>query len=173
MLDRQNGRECSIHRGVSTKLECIRCGEMDCSRCMLQTPKGMRCSYCARRLKPAVFQAGIKKYLAVFTATMGLGGIMGAVFAVMVEKNEWIPFLPLILAAVVGFIVGNVVSIATDGKRGLGLSLVVTSGVLIAYAAAATVTLTRPRAPPSDFIDVGLALLFLTLSLYIAVSRFK
>ena len=70
-------------------------------------------------------------------------------------------------------LVGNAVSLATNGKRGRGLSLVATSGVVMAYTAATAVALFRPGAVRYNFIDAGFALLFLTLSLYIAVSRFK
>ena len=173
MLGRQNGKECSIHRGYRTMLECVRCGELDCSRCMVQTPKGSRCRYCARRLKPLAFEANIKQYLAAYAATMGLGGVLGAVFVVTLYRFAWIPFLVVILAAGIGYLVGNAVSLATNGKRGRGLSLVATSGVVMAYTAATAVALFRPGAVRYNFIDAGLALLFLTLSLYIAVSRFK
>ncbi len=173
MLKRQSGKECSIHRGVVTMLECIRCGELDCSRCMVQTPKGSRCRYCERRLKPLVFESSIKRYLAAYAATMGLGGVLGAVFVATLYRFAWIPFLVVILAAGIGYLVGKVVSLATNGKRGRGLSLVATSGVVMAYAAATAVALFRPGAVRYNFIDAGLALLFLTLSLYIAVSRFK
>ena len=98
---------------------------------------------------------------------------MGAVFAVMVEKNEWIPFLVVILAAGIGYLVGNAISLATNGKRGRGLSLVATSGVVMAYAAATAVALLRPGAVRYNFIDVGFALLFLVLSLYVARARVR
>ncbi len=51
--------------------------------------------------------------------------------------------------------------------------MVATSGVVMAYAAATAVALFRPGAERYNYLDAGFALLFLTLSLYIAVSRFK
>ena len=68
---------------------------------------------------------------------------------------------------------GNAISLATNGKRGRGLSLVATSGVVMAYAAATAVALFRPGAVRYNFIDAGLALLFLVLSLYVARARVR
>ena len=164
---------CATHPNVETGLACGRCERFICPRCMIQTPVGSRCGDCARVRKSPVFDVSGKQYLLASAAAVLLGGILGVAWAVLYNEIGRILFLPMILAAAVGFLVGEAVSAAANRKRGLGLTLAASSGVVIAYAVAVGTTLSRPGILRFDVFDVVFALLYLALALYIAVNRVR
>ena len=164
---------CATHPNVETGLACGRCERFICPRCMIQTPVGSRCGDCARVRRSPVFDVTTKQYLMASAAAVGLGGALGVVWAVLLNEIGWVFFLPWILAAAVGYLVGEAVSVAANRKRGLGLSLVAASGVVIAYGVTMATTLTRPGIIRFDVFDVVFALLYLALAVYISVSRVR
>ena len=164
---------CATHSNVETVLACGRCERFICPRCMVQTPVGSRCGDCARVRKSPVFDVTAKQYVIASTAAVGLGGVLGVAWAVLLNEIGGIFFLPGLLAAAVGYLVGEAVSVAANRKRGLGLSLVAASGVVIAYAVSMATILTRPGGFRFDLFDMVFALLFLALAVYISVSRVR
>ena len=164
---------CAAHPSVETALACGRCERFICPRCLIQTPVGSRCNDCARIRKLPVFDVTATQYLMASVAAVGLGGILGVVGAVLRIEFGHFPFVTGILAAGVGYLLGEAVSRATNRKRGLGLSLIAATGVAVAFAAAMAVILLRPVTYRYDLLDIGFALLFLGLAIYIAVSRVR
>ena len=164
---------CDTHPNVETGLACGRCERFICPRCMIQTPVGSRCGDCAQVRKSPVFDVTAKQYVIASAAAVGLGGVLGVAWAVLLNEIGGIFFLPGLLAAAVGYLVGEAVSVAANRKRGLGLSLVAASGVVIAYSVSMATTLTRPGGFRFDLVDMVFALLFLALAVYISVSRVR
>ncbi len=164
---------CATHPNVETGLACGRCERFICPRCMIQTPVGSRCGDCARVRKSPVFDVTAKQYLVAIAAAVGFGIITGLVGAVLRIEFGRFPFLTGILAAGVGYLVGEVVSRAANRKRGFGLALIAAAGVVIAFSVAAVVTLNQPVTFRFDLMDMIFALIFLAVSVYIAVSRVR
>ncbi len=164
---------CATHPNVETGLACGRCERFICPRCMIQTPVGSRCGDCARVRKSPVFDVTTKQYLMASVAAVGLGGVLGVVGALLRIEIGWFLFLTGILAAGIGYLVGEAVSVAANRKRGLGLSLIATSGVVIAFAAATITTLAQPVAYRYDLFNIVTAVLLLALAVYISVSRVR
>ena len=164
---------CATHPNVETGLACGRCGRFICPRCMVQTPVGSRCGDCARVRKSPVFDVSGKQYLLASVAAVGLGGVLGVVGAVLRLEIGWFLFLTWILAAGVGYLVGEAVSRAANRKRGLGLSLIAATGVVIAFAVATATILNQPVMYRFTAFDIVAALLMLGLSVYISVSRVR
>lgn len=164
---------CATHRNVETGLACGRCGKFICPRCMIQTPVGSRCDDCARVRKSPVFDVSATQYLLAAVAAVGLGGLLGVVGAILRLEFGHFPFVTGILAAGIGYLLGEAVSRVTNRKRGLGLSLIAGAGVVVAFAVAMAVIQLRPVTYRYDFLDIGFALLFLGLAVYISVSRVR
>ncbi len=164
---------CATHPNVETRLACGRCERFICPRCMIQTPVGSRCNDCARVRKPPVFDVSSMQYLLASASAVGLGGILGVVGAILRLEFGHFPFVTGILAAGIGYLLGEAVSRVTNRKRGLGLSLIAGAGVAVAFAVAMAVVQLRPITYRYDFLDIGFALLFLGLAVYFAVSRVR
>ncbi len=164
---------CATHRNVETGLSCGRCGRFICPQCMIQTPVGSRCNDCARVRKSPVFDVSAMQYLLASASAVGFGGILGVVGAVLRMEFGHFPFVTGILAAGVGYLLGEAVSRVTNRKRGVGLAIIAAAGVGIAFATAAAIILLQTIRFRYDFLDIGFALLFLGLAAYIAVSRVR
>ena len=102
---------CDTHPNVETGLACGRCERFICPRCMIQTPVGSRCGDCAQVRKSPVFDVTAKQYVIASAAAVGLGGVLGVAWAVLLNEIGGIFFLPGLLAAAVGYLVGEAVSV--------------------------------------------------------------
>jgi hypothetical protein len=117
---------CARHPGTETVLRCGRCETPICPRCLVSTPVGARCPNCAQvkrfnlLLKPREVVRAVS--YGVLTATLGTAIALS------------IPLLgPLILLAVVGFAVGEVVSIGGNRKRVPALGPIAVGCLLVGY----------------------------------------
>ena len=164
---------CATHTNVETGLACGRCERFICPRCMIQTPVGSRCRDCARVRKSPVFDVSTQQYLLASIAAVGLGVILGAVGSILRIEFGHLPFVTGILAAAVGYLMGEAVSRAANRKRGLGLTLIAAAGVAVAFAAGMAVILVQPVTYPYNLIDIVFGVLFLGLAVYVAVSRVR
>lgn len=164
---------CATHPNVETGLACGRCGRFICPRCMIQTPVGSRCGDCARVRKSPVFDVSGTQYLLASLAAAGFGVILGVVGGILRLEFGHFPFVTGILAAAVGYLMGEVVSRVVNRKRGLGLAIIAGCGVVVAFAAAMGVVLMQSIRYRYDYLDIGFALLFLGLAVYISVSRVR
>src|SRR6266540_3873421 len=93
---------CVNHPGVETRLTCSSCGNPICPRCMVTTAVGQKCGDCARQPRSA---KGAPPPALVARA-FGAGYVVAAVGAAV-----WlfVPFLGLILAAVLGIVIAGAV----------------------------------------------------------------
>ena len=164
---------CATHPDVETGLACGRCEKFICPRCMIQTPVGSRCPDCARMRKSPIFDVSGRQYLLASGAAVALGGVLGVLWAVLLNAIGWILFLPWILAAGVGYLLGEAISRIANRKRGTGLALIAAAGVLIAYGVVLGTMFTQPGGFRMNIIDLVFAALFLGFAVYIAVSRVK
>ncbi len=164
---------CPTHPNVETRLACGRCGKFICPRCMIQTPVGSRCNDCARVRRAPVFDVSATQYLLASVTALFLGGILGTVGAILRLEFGHFPFVTGILAAGLGYLLGEAVSRVTNRKRGLGLSIIAGAGVAVAFAAATAVIMSQPVRYRYDFLDIGFGLLFLGLAVYISISRVR
>jgi hypothetical protein len=107
--DESGTLRCARHPGTETVLRCGRCETPICPRCLVGTAVGARCPNCAQvkrfalLLKPAEIARAI-----------GYGLAAAAAGTVLLS---FIPFLGLIGYALLGFGVGEAVSIGANRKR--------------------------------------------------------
>ena len=155
---------CAYHPDVETNLRCGKCDTPICPKCMVQTPVGARCPDCAKLYKLPTFRVSTKYYLMAAGTALGMALVCGIAWGVV---RAFVPFifLNLLLAAGVGYAIGEVVSLSVNRKRGTGLAVVGGIAVPISYL----VSIFFIWGPSFSFLD----LLALALGIFIAVIRLR
>jgi uncharacterized membrane protein len=117
---------CARHRNTETVLRCGRCETPICPRCQIQTPVGARCPTCARVKR---FSMLLKPRELALAVAYGIGAA-----AVGTAIYTFIPFLgPLISFALIGFGVGEAVSIGANRKRVRELAPIAVACLFVGY----------------------------------------
>jgi len=100
---------CARHPSVETVLRCGKCETPICPRCLVATPVGARCPTCAQVKR---FAIGLKTGELLKAIAFGIGtGALGTIIV------SFIPFLGLLGYMIVGFGVGEAISIGVNRKR--------------------------------------------------------
>lgn len=124
--------QCATHPAVETELACSRCGKAICPRCMVQTPVGARCRECANVRRIPTYNVGGG------TMARGLGAASAGGLALGVVWWIFNPltyvFFGVIVGLAVGYVLGELVSMATNRRAGPPLQAMAVAGVAIAYA---------------------------------------
>jgi len=155
---------CARHPGTETVLRCGRCETPICPRCMVETPVGARCPNCA----------GVKRFRMLLKPSelfraVGYGIAVGAIGTFIYTL---IPFLgPLIIFAIVGFGVGQAVSIGANRKRARELAPIAVACLFVGYEIGLVARLaTEGSFEPAFFILPIIALRQLQTLLGLAVG---
>jgi uncharacterized membrane protein len=137
---------CARHPNTETVLRCGRCETPICPRCLVSTPVGARCPDCAQVKR---FATLLKPRELAQAVTYGVGvGALGTVIL------SFIPFLGLIGYAILGFGVGEVVSVGANRKRLRELGPIAVACLFVGYEVGIIALLLFEGAPPA----VGLLL---------------
>ena len=158
---------CATHPGVETGLTCSKCGKPICPRCLVQTPVGARCAQCARSKLPA-FILTPGDYVKGILAGLGVAIVCGILWYFIRWFIPYMVFFNLLVAAGIGYGIGQAMSYSVNRKRGLILKTVAGICVLVAYIIGNQMIL------PGQFI-VGFNLfniLAIAIGVYLAVTRF-
>ncbi len=159
---------CATHPDIETNLRCGKCGKPICPKCMVETPVGARCPDCARLYKIPTFRISGIYYLRAAGTALGMAIVAGLVWGLI----DWIiPFfyLGLILAAAVGYVIGEMVSLSVNRKRGRSLAVVGGIAVVISYLVNIFTFGGLPFGPLRIIID----LLAIGIGIYVAVNRLR
>ena len=120
---------CARHPDIETDLRCGKCEQPICPKCMVQTPVGARCPKCAALKKLPVYEISTIFYIRAIAAGLATAAVLGAIW----------PFIPLggfflfFIALVIGYIVGEGISLAVNRKRGPGLQIIAGISVVVSY----------------------------------------
>ena len=164
--------KCTYHPDVETNLRCGKCGTPICPKCMVQTPVGARCPDCAKLYKLPTYRVSTKYYLIAVGTALGMAIVCGIAWGVVrafVSLTFFNLLLNLLLAAGVGYAIGEVVSLSVNRKRGTGLAAIGGAALVISYLVSI---------PFNLFFDFGagfhlLDLLALALGIFVAVMRLR
>jgi hypothetical protein len=164
--------KCATHPDVETNLRCGKCGQPICPRCMVQTPVGARCPACAKLYRLPTYRLSSAYYLRAAGAALGIAVVIGVVWGI-IESYLPFRFFSLIIAAGVGWAIGEVTGLAVNRKRGVWLAVIGGAGVVIACGITLAVDYFR-----FDYVSFsGLRILFLLLAIaigiYMAVMRLR
>lgn len=159
--------KCATHPAIETNLRCGKCGKPICPKCMVQTPVGARCQECAKLYKLPTYRVSARYYLRASGAALGMAIVCGVAWGVI---GLLVPFLFLnfLLAAGVGYAIGEVVSLSVNRKRGTGLATIAGIAVAISYL----VSLLLPWGFIFGLFHI-LDLLALALGIFVAVTRLR
>lgn len=156
--------KCTYHPDVETNLRCGKCGKPICPKDMVQTPVGAKCPDCAKLYKLPTYQVSTKHYLRAAGTGLGIAIICGILWGLI----GWVvPFfyLNLLIAAGVGYAIGEVISRSVNRKRGTGLAVIAGGCVIISYL----VSIFSPWGIQFWFFDI----LALALGIFLAVNRLR
>jgi hypothetical protein len=144
---------CARHPGVETVLRCGRCETPICPRCLVATPVGARCPTCARvkRFALTTKPRELAQAIALGVGAAALGTLI----------LSFIPFLGLIGYALLGFVVGEAVSVGANRKRARELAPIAVACLFVGYDVGTAIRFIMGGAP------VGLDLILLPLLLLI------
>ena len=160
---------CATHPEVETALRYGKCDKPICPRCLVQTPVGARCPQCARVRKLPTFRISAKHLLIAAVTGLVTAVICGVIWGFIGSLLNFF-YLNLLLAAGAGYIIGEVISLAVNRKRGLPL-------VIIAGFAVATSYLVSIFSPwgysfaSLHILRLVMDLIAVALGIYIAYTR--
>jgi len=163
--------QCATHPNIETNLRCGKCGKPICPRCLVQTPVGARCLNCAKLYKLPTFKVTTQHYLRAVGTALGMAIACGLIWGLIIGLFRF-GFLNFLLAAGVGYAIGEVVSISVNRKRGTGLAIVAGTGVVISYL----VSILSPWGVPLVLFNIlylVIHLLALALGIFVAVTRLR
>lgn len=124
--------QCARHPSVETELTCGRCETPICPRCVVFTDVGARCPACAPARKLPQFEIGPLYLLRGAAAALVAGAGLGAVWGALLPSSLFF-FAILLVGALVGYLIAEAVSAATNRKSGTPLQIVAVGGVMAAY----------------------------------------
>lgn len=156
--------KCATHSNVETNLRCGKCGKPICPRCMVQTPVGARCRECAQLYKLPTYRVSSTYYLRAIGVGIGIAAVTGVIWGFV---ESFIPFIYLnwIFGGVVGYVCAEVISLAVNRKRGIGLAVIAGVATILSYLFAILV----PWGFGFSFFD----LIAITIGIFVAVSRIR
>jgi hypothetical protein len=157
--------KCATHADVETNLTCGRCDTPICPRCLVQTPVGARCRKCAGLRRLPTYQIAPQQYLKAVGAGLGLAIAIGFAWGWLWDIIPFF-FISLFLAAGVGYVIGELISLSVNRRRGVGLQVI--GGLSVALAYLVSILIFSP-----DLREHLYGLLMLAVGIFVVVSRLR
>ena len=159
--------QCAKHPDVETNLTCGKCGKPICPKCLVQTPVGVRCSECAQLKSLPTYQVSTGYYLRAVGVGIGIALACGLAWWAI---NLILPFLflRLLIAAGVGYAIGEVISLSVNRKRGTGLAIVSGVSAALSFGIANAFFFSW-----GGLTSILLQLLILAVAIFMAVIRIR
>ena len=160
--------KCATHPEVETNLTCGRCGTPICPKCLVQTPVGARCRKCAGLRRLPTYEIAPQQYLKAVGVGLGLAIVLGIAWGWLWE-HVW--FFNFLLAAGVGYAIGELISLSVNRRRGVGLQVIGGLCVALSYIVS-NVEFSAGRLVFFVYFDLW-DLLVLAVGIFVAVSRLR
>ena len=156
--------QCARHPDTPTRLLCGRCEAPVCPQCLVHSPVGVRCPQCANVRPLPTFEV-TTPYMARAVAAAVVAGAVGGILVALLGPPLLyrLPFLDTIAIVGLGFVIGEIVSLSVNRKRGSTLKLIAAGGTVLAYVIIAS--LGGPYLNLFHLVAGG-------IGIYSAVSRF-
>ena len=160
--------KCATHPDVETNLRCGKCGKLICPKCLVQTPVGSRCRDCAKLYKLPTYRITPVYFLRAIGAALVMAVVIGLAWGFVTSLLSFI-YLNLILAAGIGYAIGEVTGLAVNRKRGTWLAVIGSIAVVICYL----VNIFTFGVVPSFGLSLILDLVGVVLGISAAVARLR
>ena len=131
---------CPNHPDTPTNLRCGRCEKLVCPQCMVHTPVGVRCRECGQGTPIPTYQVSASYLTRAVLASVVTGVVGGLLIPLLVAPG--LNIIYLLGMAGYGYLMAEVVGLASNRKRGRTLQLVAGGGVLLAVVIIATISAT-------------------------------
>jgi len=158
--------KCATHPDVETSLKCGKCGKPICPKCMVQTPVGVRCRECAKISTLPTYRVSGMYYLRAAGAALGMAVVIGLLWGFVTNYLPYI-FLNLIIAAGLGYAVGEVTGLAVNRKRDIWLAVIGGAAFALSYV----IRIFSFGEVPTVGLDLAIDLAGLIIGIYLAVNR--
>ena len=165
---------CETHPKIETGLTCSRCGKRICPKCMVQTAVGGRCVDCGKGKRSPIYEVSLQRHIFAGIGVLFAGTCWGVGWAFLHFYVGWM-FFGLgywVLALLTGYVIGETTSVLANRKKGAGLAIIATLGVIEASVIS---LLLRSQWIDSQLSLQGVVLLILLsgLASYVAVNRVR
>ena len=157
---------CSRHPETPTNLRCSRCDKPVCPQCLVHAAVGIRCLDCGQATRLPTYNVSTSYLVKAILAALALGVGGGLVLAFVIRLMLF-GFLYVAALAGFGYLMSEVISVATNRKKGRSLQFVAAGGILVAMVL--TVGLSVTVVGGSVVPD----LLGAALAIYVAVVRLR
>lgn len=123
--------QCATHPNVETELSCGKCEKPICPRCLVHTPVGARCRECAQVRRIPTYNMSSTTFARAAAAAIAGGIVIGGMWAFFNDISR--AFYGVIAGLAIGYLIGELVSLATNRKAGPPLQAIAVGGVVVAY----------------------------------------
>jgi len=158
---------CATHPNVETGLTCNKCGKPICPKCMVQTPVGARCQSCARLGKLPTFIIAPADYAKAIGVGLVIAFIAGIIWFLILLFVPFLGYFNFIIAAGVGFGIGELISRVINRKRGLILKILAAVFMLVAFIIGNQISPAGNFLLSFNFFNI----IAIGIGIYLAVSR--
>jgi hypothetical protein len=163
---------CAAHPNVRTTLSCGKCGKPICPRCMVQTPVGARCPQCAGLKTLPTFRVYGQYYLRAAGTAVAAAVVVGALWG-FIETILPTYFFTLIMAMGIGWVMGELVSLAVNRKRGTWLAIIGGAGVVLSFGVSYLIEFIRAGFIQFSLYQIIFTLVTIGVGVYFAVNRLR
>ena len=159
--------QCATHPKVETNLTCGKCGTPICPKCMVQTDVGVRCAKCAGLNKLPTFKLTGTDYAKAIFVGLGVALVAGVIWYVIRLFTPYMVLFNLLIAAGVGYSIGELTSLSINRKRGLSLKIIASIFVVLAFTIGNQLLLPFHLILSFNFFN----LIGIGIGIYLAISR--
>ncbi len=164
-----NASYCNWHPETETRLHCSYCGKSICTLCLVQAPVGIRCRECGRPEKLPTYDVQPTYMLRAVGVAVAVAIVGGVLWLWLNLQFGAVPFISSIFGLAVAYAIGELISRSVNRKRGVVLSWIAGSSMVLAYLISGGIF----QLFSSSFINVLFSLLFLAVAVYTAASRLR
>ena len=160
---------CNWHPETETRLFCSHCGKSICTLCLVQAPVGIRCRECGRPERLPTYDVQPTYYFRAIAVAFSVALVGGVLWLLLNSQFGQVPFISSLLGLGVAYTIGELVSLAVNRKRGVGLAWIAGSATVVAYIISGGIF----HLFSANFINALFSLLFLGIAVYTASSRVR
>ena len=127
--------KCGRHSETATNLQCSRCGDYICVRCISHSPVGVRCPECAKAKKIPTFEITKIYLLRGIATTVIMGALSGFLLVVLGSiLSGKVILLDSVAIFALAYLIGESVSLSVNRKRGKILRYIAVIGLATMYS---------------------------------------
>lgn len=139
---------------------------------MVTTPVGARCPECAKLYRLPTYRVSSGYYLRATGVALGMAIVIGVVWGI-IEGYLPFRFFSLIIAAGVGYAIGEVVSLSVNRKRGTWLAVIGGTAVAVCFGLTYLVDFFRFGSVFFDAYRLVFVLAAIGIGAFMAVNRLR